>query len=328
MSDNAQQRVFLWLLGAATLFLVGAIAVAMWDARKRIDPDDTAQVAYGGEIYSTPCAACHGANLQGQPDCRQPCANGRMPAPPHDTSGHTLHHTDAVPFGITKYGLMPDSYRSDSDMRAFQAGASKNRPGHCRDATDRTRRQETLMQAVRHLAATIALVAALSPAVAAPDEVTLTHVHGLAYSADGERLMIPSHHGLAVFSDGKWSKAPGPEHDYMGFVATAEALYSSGHPARGSGLTNPCGVIRSDDGDRKWASLGLSGETDFHLLAAGWRTNAIYAYNPAPNSRMKSAGLYSSLNDGFSWRQHALDGVAGRNWRAIARDGRGIDQER
>jgi len=27
--------------------------------------------------------------------------------------------------------------------------------------------------------------------------VELTHVHGLAYSGDGKRLMVPSHHGRA-----------------------------------------------------------------------------------------------------------------------------------
>lgn len=167
------------------------------------------------------------------------------------------------------------------------------------------------MTAFRHFSAALALVAAFSPAIAAPDTVTLTHVHGLAYSADGKRLMIPSHHGLAVFENGRWSKAEGPDHDYMGFTATAEALYSSGHPARGSGLTNPFGVIRSTNGGRKWDSLGMSGETDFHLLAAGYHTNAIYVLNPAPNSRMKTAGLFSSPNDGFTWHQHALDGVTG-----------------
>ncbi len=167
------------------------------------------------------------------------------------------------------------------------------------------------MTAFRHFSAALALVAALSPAIAAPDAVTLTHVHGLAYSPDGKRLMIPSHHGLAVFQDGRWSKAEGPEHDYMGFSATAEALYSSGHPARGSKLTNPFGVIRSTDGGHKWDSLGMSGETDFHLLAASHRTNAIFVFNPAPNSRMKSAGVFSSPNDGFTWDQHALDGITG-----------------
>jgi len=136
-----------------------------------------------------------------------------------------------------------------------------------------------------------ALLAGLIAATSAQAGVTLTHVHGLAYSADGKRLMIPSHHGLAVYENGKWSKAPGPQHDYMGFSATAKNLYSSGHPAPGSGMVNPFGLIRSKDGGKIWDKLGLEGETDFHLLATSWNTNAIYVWNPAPSSRMRQRGL-------------------------------------
>jgi hypothetical protein len=154
------------------------------------------------------------------------------------------------------------------------------------------------------------LFAAASAAYA--QNVTLHHVHGLAYSSDGKRLMIPSHHGLAIYENGKWSKAPGPEHDYMGFVATAKNLYSSGHPAPRSGLVNPFGLIRSRDGGRTWDKLGLEGETDFHLLAAGWNTNAIYVWNPEPSSRLKSPGLHFTLNDGFTWTRPAASGLAGK----------------
>jgi hypothetical protein len=153
--------------------------------------------------------------------------------------------------------------------------------------------------------------------VAAQGGVTLTHVHGLAYSPDGKRLMIPSHHGLAVYENGKWSKAPGPQHDYMGFVATAKGLYSSGHPAPRSGLVNPFGLIRSRDGGKTWEKLGLEGETDFHVLAAGWNSNAIYVWNPAPSSRMKSEGLHYTLDDGREWKRSAAAGLAGEP-RAIA----------
>jgi len=139
--------------------------------------------------------------------------------------------------------------------------------------------------------------------------VTLTHVHGLSYSADGKRLMLPSHHGLAVYENGKWSKAPGPQHDYMGFSATAKHLYSSGHPAPGSGHVNPFGVIRSRDGGKTWDKLGFEGETDFHLLATGWNTNAIYVWNPAPSSRMREPGLHFTLNGGFTWKRAAAAGL-------------------
>ncbi|MGH8352145.1 MAG: F510_1955 family glycosylhydrolase [Pseudomonas sp.] len=140
--------------------------------------------------------------------------------------------------------------------------------------------------------------------------VTLKHVHGLAFSPDGQALSIPSHHGLAVYSAGRWSKAPGPEHDYMGFSVTRQAIYSSGHPAPGSGLTNPFGLIKSSDGGKTWQQLGLQGESDFHLLASGFDSGALYVYNAHPNSRMSSPGLYSSLNDGVNWQRAAAQGMS------------------
>lgn len=142
-------------------------------------------------------------------------------------------------------------------------------------------------------------------------QVTLTHVHGLAFSSDGKRLMIPSHHGLAVYESGKWSKAPGPQHDYMGFAATAKHLYSSGHPAPKSGLVNPFGLIRSSDGGKTWDKLGLEGETDFHLLATGWNTNAVYVWNPAPSSRMRRPGLHYTVNNGLAWQPAGASGLKG-----------------
>jgi len=147
----------------------------------------------------------------------------------------------------------------------------------------------------------IILFAAWLVSSAAAAQVNLVHVHGLSYSADGKRLIIPSHFGLAIYEDGKWSKAPGPEHDYMGFAATASAIYSSGHPAAGSGLVNPFGLLRSKDGGKTWDKLALEGESDFHVMATSWNTNAIYVWNPQPNSRMKQAGLHYTRNDGFSW---------------------------
>src|SRR5205085_8716840 len=156
-----------------------------------------------------------------------------------------------------------------------------------------------------------ALLAALTIATAPARADLLTHVHGLAYSADGKRLMIPSHHGLAIYENGKWTKAPGAQHDYMGFSATAKNIYSSGHPAPGSGLVNPFGVLRSDDAGKTWKKLGLEGESDFHVMATSWNTNAVYVWNPAPNSRMKQAGLHYTLNDGFAWTRASARGLAG-----------------
>jgi hypothetical protein len=146
---------------------------------------------------------------------------------------------------------------------------------------------------------------------AAQTQVTLVHVHGLSYSADGKRLIIPSHFGLAIYENGEWSKAPGPEHDYMGFAVTSKFLYSSGHPAAGTNLVNPFGLMRSQDGGKTWEKLALEGESDFHVMATSWNTSAIYVWNPASNSRMKQAGLHYTRNDGFSWTRVSARGLDG-----------------
>ncbi len=155
----------------------------------------------------------------------------------------------------------------------------------------------------------LALGAITVSPVRAGSPVTLTHVHGLSYSADGKQLLIPSHHGLAIFEDGRWSKAAGPTHDYMGFSATRGALYSSGHPAPGSGLANPFGLIKSRDGGKTWQQLGLTGESDFHLLATSYETNAVYVLNHQPNTRMSQAGIYYTLTDGLKWQHAAAQGL-------------------
>jgi photosystem II stability/assembly factor-like uncharacterized protein len=154
------------------------------------------------------------------------------------------------------------------------------------------------------------LLGALAPSAAhAATAVTLTHVHGLSYSADGKQLIIPSHDGLAIYGNGHWSKAAGPAHDYMGYSATRDALYSSGHPAPGSGLTNPFGLIKSRDGGKTWQKLGLEGEADFHTLATSYGTDAVYVVNHEPNSRMSQPGIYFTLNDGLKWQRADARGL-------------------
>ena len=148
-----------------------------------------------------------------------------------------------------------------------------------------------------------------APPARAASAVTLTHVHGLSYSADGKQLLIPSHDGLAVYTDGRWVKAAGPEHDYMGYSATRDAIYSSGHPAPGSGLANPFGVVKSRDGGKSWQKLGLDGEADFHTLATSYGTNAVYVVNHQPNTRMSQPGIYYTLNDGLEWRRADAKGL-------------------
>jgi mono/diheme cytochrome c family protein len=88
----------------------------------RADPRDTARVALGARVYAQHCAACHGGRLEGQPEWRKRLPNGRLPAPPHDESGHTWHHPDHVLFAIAKHGLVPPYAPQGyaSDMPAYR----------------------------------------------------------------------------------------------------------------------------------------------------------------------------------------------------------------
>ena len=81
----------------------------LFDGHVRADislkPDDQDLVVLGKLVYENNCASCHGVNLEGQERWREPDADGYMPAPPHDETGHTWHHPDEYLFLMTKYGL-------------------------------------------------------------------------------------------------------------------------------------------------------------------------------------------------------------------------------
>lgn len=57
---------------------------------------DAPDIEGGRVIYTARCASCHGANLEGQPNWQSGNEDGTYPAPPHDETGHTWHHGDAM----------------------------------------------------------------------------------------------------------------------------------------------------------------------------------------------------------------------------------------
>lgn len=140
--------------------------------------------------------------------------------------------------------------------------------------------------------------------------VQFRDIHGLAFSVDGQQLLVPAHNGILVYQSGRWEVPNLPVHDYMGYSAADDGFYSSGHPGSASNLVNPLGLIRSADGGRTITTLSFEGESDFHLMSVGYRNHAIYVLNPSPNSRL-SAGLHYSLDDGQTWEQSAGQGISG-----------------
>jgi len=113
MSVFASLVVFSFSAGIWLFWPVTAVAGA--------DTDDSKQIAIGQAVYQQNCASCHGAKLEGQPNWRVRKPDGKLPAPPHDASGHTAHHPDEKIFQVTKFGveaLAPAGYKSD--MPAYE----------------------------------------------------------------------------------------------------------------------------------------------------------------------------------------------------------------
>lgn len=68
----------------------------------------------GKTVYETNCASCHGMQGEGQPNWKQRGPDGKLPAPPHDSTGHTWHHPDDLLLEIIVQGG-----ESPSNMPAY-----------------------------------------------------------------------------------------------------------------------------------------------------------------------------------------------------------------
>lgn len=116
-------------LAAVSISIVGFAAWNGWMADQSaqrdaswIAPSQGQVLLEGKRLYDTYCASCHGADLKGQSNWRKRLPNGRLPAPPHDVSGHTWHHPDSQLMYMIKQGFVgginaPVGYQSD--MPAF-----------------------------------------------------------------------------------------------------------------------------------------------------------------------------------------------------------------
>ncbi len=119
-------RAMTAILGIGVLAALGAAAY-VWtgsagDVQSGVMPESVDLVA-GKALYAETCAACHGVNLEGQDNWRSPGEDGRLPAPPHDETGHTWHHEDQVLFNYTRLGgremMAAQGMEFDSGMPGF-----------------------------------------------------------------------------------------------------------------------------------------------------------------------------------------------------------------
>lgn len=99
-----------WRLGLLVILGLGVAGFAWWLVRgSGTQPGELAalnaqEVARGKPLYQSSCAQCHGLQGEGAAGWRQQNADRTYPPPPHDSSGHTWHHSDKVLFRIIKEG--------------------------------------------------------------------------------------------------------------------------------------------------------------------------------------------------------------------------------
>ena len=106
-----RQLAFAW----AAVMAIGASGCS---ERRAHDPFTLME---GQAIYQAECAACHGARLEGQANWQTRRPDGKLPAPPHDATGHTWHHPREQLAGIVKFGMVPPHAPPGyvSDMPAY-----------------------------------------------------------------------------------------------------------------------------------------------------------------------------------------------------------------
>ena len=111
MSNKNKVKFVSAFLSALGILLVGVVIYYFSSpaneaaASIALKHNDVAVVDLGQVVYAENCASCHGVALEGQANWRQRDADGYLPAPPHDETGHTWHHPDSYLFLMTKYGI-------------------------------------------------------------------------------------------------------------------------------------------------------------------------------------------------------------------------------
>lgn len=131
------------------------------------------------------------------------------------------------------------------------------------------------------------------------------HVHALAFDGGDRGLLLGTHDGLYRLGteDTAPRKVGSVSYDLMGLAVLGPRSYvASGHPdaeaARRDRLPANLGLIRTDDGGRRWRSVSLRGAADFHVLRA--RGSRVLAFD------VTQGRLLASTDAGRTWKPRTL----------------------
>jgi mono/diheme cytochrome c family protein len=92
------------------------------------------RIEAGRRVYQAQCAQCHGIRAEGQPGWERVDAHGELPAPPHDRTGHTWKHSDAMLYRIVASGWRDPFNKTERLTMPPFAGAL--RPEEIRDVIE------------------------------------------------------------------------------------------------------------------------------------------------------------------------------------------------
>jgi mono/diheme cytochrome c family protein len=118
MPGSSTERIKCGLvIGGLSLFLLasGAAGYYLWrfgptlftvehNVTRVSTPISGGQMQTGRALYVANCAQCHGAQAEGNPVWKTVQPDGTYLPPPHDSSGHTWHHSDRLLSRIIREG--------------------------------------------------------------------------------------------------------------------------------------------------------------------------------------------------------------------------------
>ncbi len=91
---------------------LGGVATQAHAAQAGSPLPDRQAVEAGRRIYQEYCASCHGAKGEAKPGWQERDSLGELPPPPHDPTGHTWKHADAILYRTIRDGWRDPFNRS------------------------------------------------------------------------------------------------------------------------------------------------------------------------------------------------------------------------
>jgi photosystem II stability/assembly factor-like uncharacterized protein len=143
------------------------------------------------------------------------------------------------------------------------------------------------------LALAIVVIFGFGSSASAETLDSVSHIHHVKVVEN--KVFVLTHEGLYELVGKNDMKLVGKEKiDVMGFTTLGKQLLASGHPAVGSKMPNPIGVMKSLDGGLTWKAISLVGEVDFHFLEG--------AGSDLYGADSQSGKLMASADSGKTWK--------------------------